>query len=83
MRSVFGNPVGVATEIDGLFKPLTDKFVQPLAGPVCKAIWPEKTDVHIAAICGCDPRNARRYMSGELPIPAILVAAIVVAITKR
>jgi hypothetical protein len=54
-----------------------------VVGPVCKVIWPNKTDAYVAAICGCDPRNARRYLSGELPIPAVLLAAINVELVKR
>lgn len=83
MRALVGNPVGVATEIGGHFKPGTDRIVRTLVGPVCKVIWPGKTDVEIALICGCDPRNARRYLSGELPIPAVLLAAINVELVKR
>jgi hypothetical protein len=83
MRAVFGNEVAVATEIGGHFRPGTDRIVRTLVGPVCRVIWPDKTDANIAVICGCDPRNARRYMSGELPIPAVLLAAISVELVKR
>jgi hypothetical protein len=83
MSALFGNSSAVATEIGGQFRPGQDKYVRSLVGPVCKVIWPEKTDHQVACICDCDPRNARRYMSGELPIPAVLLAAINNAIVKR
>jgi hypothetical protein len=86
MRAVFGNPQAVAREIGGHFCPSdksADEYVQSPVGPVCKVLWPEKTDVKIAVICKCDPRNARRYMSGELPIPAVLLTAINVRLTER
>lgn len=54
-----------------------------LVGPVCRVIWPDKTDANVAVICGCDPRNARRYLSGEIPIPAVLLAAINAELVKR
>lgn len=86
MRSVFGNAEVVAREIGGHFRPSgkdADEFVQSPVGPVCRVLWPEKTDACIAAICKCDPRNARRYLSGELPIPAVLIAAINVRLVQR
>ena len=83
MRAVFGNSLATAKEIGGQFQPGTDKIVRTLVGPVCKVIWPEKTDAQIAVICSCDPRNARRYLSGELPIPAVLLAAINAELVKR
>jgi hypothetical protein len=51
---------------------------------VCKAIWgTEKTDATVAVICKCDPRNARRYFKGELPIPSALLTAINIELTRR
>ena len=78
-------PFGVAsaTEIDGQFCPSKDRIVKSLVGPVCKLCWPDKTDIEVALVCGCDPRNARRYMSGELPIPAKLLTAINVKLVER
>jgi hypothetical protein len=83
MRSSFGNPAAVASEIGGHPCPGKDRIVRTLVGPVCKVIWPGKTDVEVALICDCDPRNARRYLSGELPIPSILLAAINIELVKR
>jgi hypothetical protein len=83
MRTVYEREVANAAKIEGQIARGKDGYVRSLVGPVCRVIWPGKTDHHIAGICGCDPRNARRYMSGEIPIPSILVAAIVVEITKR
>jgi hypothetical protein len=83
MRTIFGNSEAVTREIGGQFRPDADKIVRTCVGPVCKAIWPAKTDTHIAGIVGCDPRNARRYLSGELPIPAVLLVAINIELTRR
>ncbi len=83
MRHVYGNAFATATEIGGQFRHNADEFVQSPVGLVCKALWPGKTDAHIATICQCDPRNARRYLSGELPIPAILIAAINCRLVQR
>lgn len=86
MHGVFGNSREIAKQIGGHIEP-TEKnqarIVRTLVGPVCKVIWPEKTDAQIAVICSCDPRNARRYMSGELPMPAVLLVAINAELVKR
>lgn len=83
MEGSFGNRRVVATEIGGHFRAGTDRIVKTCVGAVCKAIWPDKTDVEVAVVCGCDPRNARRYMSGELPIPSKLLIAINVKLGER
>lgn len=83
MHGSFGNPEAVAREIGGRFTPGSDRIVKTVVGAVCRAIWPDKTDAQVATICGCDPRNARRYMSGEIPMPSVLLAAINVELTKR
>lgn len=83
MEGSFGNPNVVAREIDGHFRPGKDRIVKSCVGAVCKAIWPGKTDAEVALVCGCDPRNARRYMSGELPIPSKLLIAINIKLGER
>ncbi len=83
MRTVYEREIANAVKIEGRIATGADRFVQSPVGPVCRALWPEKTDAHVAAICGCDPRNARRYMAGEIPIPSILLTAINVEITRR
>lgn len=83
MRTVYEREIAGASKIEGQIKSGADRFVQSPVGPVCKVLWPDCTDAHVAAICGCDPRSARRYMAGEIPIPAILLAAINTEITKR
>lgn len=83
MHALFGNSTAVAREIGGHFTQGQDRIVRTIVGPVCKAIWPDKTDAAVAVICDCNPRNARRYMSGELPIPAVLLAAINVELVRR
>lgn len=83
MRTVYEREIANAAKIEGRISTGADIFVQSPVGAVCRALWPGKTDVEVAIICGCDPRNARRYMAGEIPIPSILLAAINVALTKR
>lgn len=83
MRTVYEREIASASKIEGRIVSGTDRFVQSLVGPVCKVLWPDCTDAHVAAVCGCDPRSARRYMSGEIPIPSILLAAITVKIAER
>lgn len=50
---------------------------------VCRALWPIKTADKIAEVAGVSPRNATRWLSGEHEPPAIVIAAIVVEITRR
>lgn len=84
MRTVFGNPSAVTTEIQGRFRRGTDKIVS--AGKfavVCRALWPLKTAAHVASIAGKDERTAARWLSGEFEPPGIVIAAIVLEIVKR
>lgn len=86
MRSPFGNPVATAIEIDGQYRPTgpnADKIVHRKFGDVAKVIWPFKTAAHVAAIANTDERTARRWLAGEFEPPAIVIAAIIVEITKR
>jgi hypothetical protein len=64
------------------FKPTTDKIVGRKFGAVAKVLWPFKTAAHIAAIAGRDQRTAERWLSGEFEPPAIVIAAVIVEITK-
>lgn len=52
-------------------------------GVVAKALWPRKTAATLASIGGKDERTAKRWLSGEYEPPGVVIAAIVVAITKR
>lgn len=79
MHGTLRAEVAGAIKIDGHLPPrqnCADKNVPHVVGEVCKAIWKGKTDAVVAVICDCDPRNARRYFKGELPIPSVLLAAI-------
>jgi hypothetical protein len=60
-----------------------DKIVAPLFGRVCKVIWPVKTAAQLAAIADAKERTAERWLSGEFEAPAIVIAAVIVEITKR
>lgn len=83
MRAVFGNPVAVATEMQGQFRAGQDKIVTRKFGAVARVLWPFKTAAHIASIAGADERTAKRWLAGEFEPPAIIIAAIIVEITKR
>lgn len=54
-----------------------------VVGPVCKVLWPFKTAAHVATIINSTERHASRIIAGEFEAPGLLVAAIVVEITKR
>ncbi len=83
MHGRWGNPSVVATEIQGQFRPGQDKIVTRKFGAVAKVLWPDKTAAHIASIAGADERTAKRWLAGEFEPPAIVIAAIIVEITKR
>lgn len=76
MRSPFGNSEIVAREIGGQFRPGRDKIVIRKFGAVARALWPEKTAAHVASICDCDERQAKRYLTGEYPIPYVMIRRV-------
>ncbi len=83
MRPVFGNPLPVAKEIQGQFRPAVDKIVSRKFGAVAKVLWPIKTAAQLAAIADSNERTAARWIAGEFEPPAIIIAAIIVEITGR
>ena len=84
MRSVFGNPVATAIEMQGRYVPGRDVLVPPTKfAAVAKALWPQKTAAELAAIAGKDERTAKRWLAGEFEPPGIVIAAIIVEITRR
>lgn len=84
MRALFGNPDEVAREIQGHFVQGRDTVVPPLKfAAVARVLWPEKTAACLAVIAGKDERTAKRWLSGEYEPPAIIIAAVIVEITKR
>lgn len=83
MRSIFGNSEVVAREIQGHFRQGTDKIVSRKFGAVAKVLWPFKTAAQLAAIADTNERTAARWLSGEFEPPAIVIAAVIVEITKR
>jgi len=81
---MYGNPVAVAMEMRGHCYPQRDTLVPPPKfTSVAKLLWPHKTAAHLAAISGKDERTAKRWLAGEYEPPAIVIAAIIVEITKR
>ena len=83
MRAVFGNATAVANEIQGQFRPGTDKIVSRKFGAVAKVLWPRKTAAQLAVIAKTNERTAARWLAGEFEPPAIVIAAVIVEITKR
>ena len=83
MHGAFGNPDVVATEIQGHFRQGTDKIVSRKFGRVAKVLWPVKTAACLAVIANTNERTAARWLAGEFEPPAIVIAAIIVEITKR
>lgn len=82
MRSMFGNPVAVAIEMQGHFTAGRDKIVTRRFGAVARVLWPHKTAAHLAAISGKDERTAKRWIAGEFEPPATVLAAVLVELTK-
>jgi len=84
MHGVFGNRDVVASEIDGQFRPGTDKVVRAFKWvKMFRNERPEKTDMHLAVIIGKDPRTARRYLEGDYEVPGAVIAFFVAELLKR
>lgn len=52
-------------------------------GRCARAIWPQKTAFKLAAIGNVSDRAAKDWLSGKVPAPAVVIAAMVVEITRR
>ena len=73
-----------STEINGSRARRPEENFRPgLVGDVCRAIWGANADAKVAVIVGRSDRASRDYFSGRVPIPAKLLAAINVALTRR
>jgi hypothetical protein len=84
MHGRYGNPNEVAREIGGSFRPGQDRIVRPSKfGPVCKVLWPENTDAHVAAIGKVDPRTVRRWFNEEFDPPVAVVLAVIQEMLSR
>jgi len=83
MRSPFGNSELLAREIQGHFRAGRDIIATRKFGAVAKICWPEKTAAHVASIADSNERTAKRWLAGEFEPPAIVIAAIIVEITRR
>lgn len=59
-----------------------DKSVPRKFSLVARIIWPRNTAAHLAAIARKDERTGKRYLRGELPPPAVIIAAIVNEIVR-
>jgi T5orf172 domain. len=81
VRAVMDDSVEAGEVVDPLGARPTKKANKFAA--VARALWPTKTSAHLAAIAGVDDRTAKRWLSGEYEPPAVIIAAIIVEITKR
>lgn len=83
MRSVYEARVSEARETERHLRQGTDKIVSRKFGAVAKLLWPIKTAAHLASISNTNERTAWRWLSGEYEPPAVIIAAVIVEITKR
>jgi hypothetical protein len=70
MRSQWGNPRAVETEIGTQFRVGIDRIVvrRVIVGFVRQYAKP-KPSAFVAELCGCSVRTAERYVSGEIDFP--------------
>ena len=72
-----------STKIDGSFSSGAEENFRPwLFGAIAKIVW-DKADAAIADIADVSDRAARDYLNGKVAAPAVVIAAIVVEITRR
>lgn len=83
MRTVYEEQLGNASEVERQIRQGTDKIVSRKFGAVAKVLWPFKTAAQLAVIAKTNERTAARWLSGEFEPPGIVIAAVIVEITKR
>ena len=83
MRTVYETKIAEASEIERQIRQGTGKIVSRKFGAVARVIWPFKTAAQLAVIADTNERTAARWLSGEFEPPGIVIAAIIVEITKR
>ena len=82
MRSVYEAARAEQIAIDRQICQGTDKIVGRKFGAVAKVVWPFKTAAHLATVGGVNQRTAERWLSGEFEPPAVVIAALIVEITR-
>lgn len=83
MSSVYEGQLAEASSINRQLRQGTDRIVSRKFGAVAKLLWPTKTAATLAVLANTNERTAWRWLSGEYEPPAIIIAAIIVEITKR
>lgn len=92
MRAVFGNPVAVATEIDGQVSTGADSSVRAVTRingqritfrDLAMFAWPRKTDVFLSDLTGYDARTCRRWLANATEPPAEALGVILGEIMRR
>lgn len=72
-----------SAKIDGSFAAAPEEnFRSCLFGRVAKVVW-EKPDAIIASIAGVSDRAARDYLSGKVPVPAVVASRLLHDILTR
>lgn len=83
MQSVYEARTSEATKIERQLRQGTDRIVSRKFGAVAKLLWPNKTAAQLAVLANSNERTAWRWLSGEYEPPAVIIAAVIVEITKR
>lgn len=83
MRTVYEEQIGGAIQTARHLRQGTDRIVSRKFGAVAKLLWPNKTAAQLAVIANSNERTAWRWLSGEYEPPAVIIAAVIVEITKR
>lgn len=83
MRSSYERQIAEASETARHLCQGTDRIVSRKFGAVAKLLWPNKTAAQLAAIANTNERTAWRWLAGEYEPPAVIIAAVIVEITKR
>ena len=83
MRTPYERQVAEQRKIAGQIQAGGDVIVTRKFGAVARVLWPFKTAANLAVIAGVEERTAKRWLSGEFEPPGIVIAAVIVEITKR
>jgi hypothetical protein len=73
----------LATEKAGSIVPRGEENFPADFGLVARALWPKHTAKRLAAIAKTSDRAAKDWLNGSVAAPAIVIAEIVIRITRR
>lgn len=81
MRTALSSLPAPTRKLRGHFRrvgEVDDKNVVCPFALVARALWPDKTSEHIAAIGDVDVRTAQRWLKGTIPPDGVVIVAIIV-----